>query len=93
MISPLTPSHSFSFNGCRFDFFSAKKGEGLPRHEHVFPHITFCVSGELRVVKENTSRKLVYGDNAILLKAFEWHELVAESDDTAFFNVSAVEMT
>jgi quercetin dioxygenase-like cupin family protein len=83
----ILPKHSFTFNGCRFDFFSAEEGQGLEKHEHAYPHLTFCAFGELLVRKDNFERVLSNGGNAVLLKPFEWHELEALKDNTVFFNV------
>jgi quercetin dioxygenase-like cupin family protein len=85
----ILPKHSFSFNGCRFDFFSAEKGYGLEKHEHSYPHLTFCANGALLIRKDGFEKVLSAGENAVLLKPFEWHELEALEDNTFFFNVVA----
>ena len=53
MITNIAPAHTFTYDGARINVYHANKGEGLPKHEHVYSHVTFCTSGSVIIRKEN----------------------------------------
>jgi len=85
--NPLTPAHSFVYDGTRMNIFHANKGDGLPKHEHSFSHATFCMSGSCYIRKANKEILADKHTTPINLVANEWHEIEAAEDNTVFCNV------
>lgn len=82
-----TPAHSFTYDGAVINIFYVNKGEGLPRHEHIYAHATFCTAGSYIVRKEG--KEIIFNKQTqpANLKAGEWHEIEALEDNTVFINV------
>lgn len=85
----IEPAHSFVYAGTRVNIYHANKGKGLPRHEHLFSHATFCCSGSVIIRKEKTQLVIDKTTQPINLLSNEWHELEAAEDGTVFVNVFA----
>jgi quercetin dioxygenase-like cupin family protein len=90
-VNTIAPSFTVTQNDTTLNVYHASKGEGLPRHEHVFSHLTMCHAGSC--VVRNERRELVMTKNTqpVNLLANEWHELEALEDGTVFVNVFAEE--
>jgi quercetin dioxygenase-like cupin family protein len=86
MIKPLLPTHSVMYDGAIFKVFHANKGEGLPRHEHAYAHLTMCHAGSCVIRKEGIEKIVDKNTQPIILKALEWHEIEALEDNTVFVN-------
>lgn len=89
MTKPINPAHSFVYDGAQLNVYHANKGEGLPRHEHIYSHATFCCAGSLIVRKEGKELVIDKNTQPLNLVANEWHELEAAEDGTVFINVFA----
>lgn len=87
MITAIGAFHTFVIENTRQNIYHANKGEGLPKHEHVYAHATVCHAGRLAVRKENLYIEMTKDTTPILLKAGEWHELEALEDGTVFENI------
>ena len=87
----IEPAHSFSYDGARLNVFHANKGEGLPKHDHLFSHATFCTAGSCVVRKEGKEVVFNKDTQPFNLVANEWHEIEALEDNTVFINVFAEE--
>lgn len=87
--TPLTPAHSFTYDGAQLNVYHANKGEGLPKHQHQYSHATFCASGSCWVRKEGKEVLVTKATQPINLVADEWHEIEAAEDGTVFINVFA----
>lgn len=85
----INPRFSVLQDNTRMNVFHADKGEGLPRHDHVFSHLTFCHAGSVIVRKENRELVMTKDTQPVNLKAAEWHEVEALEDGTVFVNVFA----
>jgi hypothetical protein len=87
LITTITPKHSFTYDGATVNVFHANKGEGLPRHEHLYDHATICNSGSCIIRKDG--REIIIDKNTqpINLVADEWHEFEALEDNTVFVNI------
>lgn len=85
----IPPTHSFTYDGARLNIYHANKGEGLPKHEHIFAHATFCTAGSCYVRKEGKELLVTKDTQPINLVAGEWHEIEAAEDNTVFINVFA----
>jgi quercetin dioxygenase-like cupin family protein len=85
----ISPTHSFTYDGAVLNIYHANKGEGLPRHEHVYSHATVCHAGSCIMRKEGKELVITKATQPINLKANEWHEIEALEDDTVFVNVFA----
>ena len=81
------PKRSFVYKSLRIGEYLLSKGEGLPKHEHTFNHLTICISGSCAIRKENLDIVLTPSDNAIDLSANEWHEIEALEDNTIVINM------
>jgi len=88
MIS-ISPAHSFSYSGTTLNVYHANKGEGLPKHEHVFSHASLCTIGSVIIRKEVKELIMDKNSQPVDLPANEWHEIEALEDGTVFINVFA----
>jgi len=82
-------AHEVTHEKSTLRVFHANKGEGLPRHEHTFEHLTMCHAGSCVLRKENIEKVITKETQPINLKANEWHEIEALEDGTVFVNVFA----
>lgn len=85
----LSPRHSVTYDGATVNVYHANKGEGLPRHEHAYAHLTMCHAGSCIVRKEKGQRVIDKNSMPLNLAANEWHEIEALEDGTVFVNVFA----
>ena len=83
------PAHSFVYDGARMNIFHVNKGEGLPKHEHIYAHATFCMAGSCYIRKEGKEIIADKFTQPINLIENEWHEIEAIEDNTVFCNVFA----
>ena len=79
--------NTFEYNGLQYNTYHVDKGEGLPRHEHTFDHVTVCHAGSCVLRKENKEIIIDKNSSAFNLKANEWHEIEALEDNTVFVNI------
>lgn len=85
----MLPRHSVTYDGVVLNVYHANKGEGLPRHEHQYSHLTMCHTGRCVVRKEKGERVIDKNSTPLNLLAGEWHEIEALEDGTVFVNVFA----
>lgn len=78
---------SITYDGATLNVYHANKGEGLPRHEHVYAHLTMCHAGSVKVSNERRSIVMTKDTQPVNLVANEWHEIEALEDGTVFVNV------
>jgi quercetin dioxygenase-like cupin family protein len=83
----IPPAHSFTYEGAVMNIYHADKGQGLPKHDHIYSHATFCMSGSCIVRKEGKEVIVDKFTQPINLVANEWHEIEALEDGTVFCNV------
>lgn len=83
----ISPAHSFTYEGTQMNIYHADKGQGLPKHEHVYSHATFCMSGSCAIRKENKELTINKDTQPLNLIGGEWHEIEALEDGTVFCNV------
>lgn len=89
MVVSVAPKHSFTYDGAQINVFHANRGEGLPRHDHIYAHATFCTSGSCYIRKEGKEVLVDKNTQPINLVENEWHEIEAAEDNTVFINVFA----
>jgi quercetin dioxygenase-like cupin family protein len=89
MTERITSKHSVTYDGATLNVYHADKGQGLPRHEHLYSHLTVCHAGLLKVTKEGKELVMTKDTQPVNLVANEWHELEALEDGTVFVNVFA----
>lgn len=89
MIGTVTPAFSVKQYGTHLRVYHANSGEGLLRHEHEYPHLTFCHAGSIIVRKEDRELVMTKDTQPVNLAANEWHEIEALEDGTVFVNVFA----
>jgi quercetin dioxygenase-like cupin family protein len=80
-------AHRVTYDGTVLNIFHANKGEGIPRHEHVYAHLTVCHAGSCLITKKNASLAMTKYTQPVNLVAGEWHEIEALEDNTVFVNV------
>lgn len=85
----VTPRFNVTQDGTTLNVFHVNKGEGLPKHEHVFSHLTVCHAGSCIVRKEGRELVMTKDTQPVNLLANEWHEIEALEDGTVFVNVFA----
>jgi hypothetical protein len=86
-VNPATLKHQVTYDGASINVYHANKGEGLPRHEHRYAHLTMCHAGSLIVRKEGRELVMNKDTQPVNLVAAEWHEIEALEDGTVFVNV------
>lgn len=82
-------AHTVTQDGVTLNVYHANKGEGLPRHQHLYSHLTMCHAGSIVVRKEGVESIRTKDTQPVNLVANEWHEIEALEDDTVFVNVFA----
>ena len=89
MIQPAPIKHSVTYDGAVLNVFHANKGQGLPRHEHAYSHLTMCHAGSCAVRKLGKELIMTKDTQPVNLLADGWHEIEALVDGTIFVNVFA----
>lgn len=89
MNAAITLAHAVTYDGVTLNVYHANKGEGLPRHQHGFSHLTMIHAGSVLVTKEGKSLTMTKYTQPVNLVANEWHEIEALEDETVFVNVFA----
>lgn len=88
-MNTVAPRFVVTQNGTTLNVYHANKGEGLPKHEHLYSHLTMCHSGSCLVRNERRSLVMTKDTQPVNLVASEWHEIEALEDGTVFVNVFA----
>lgn len=81
------PRFSLTQDGTTINIYHAAAGEGLPRHEHDYSHLTICNAGRCVVRKQGRELVMTKDTQPVNLIAGEWHEIEALEDGTVFVNV------
>jgi len=89
MVIRKEPTHSFTYDAGSIAVFHCNKGEGLPKHSHLYAHASFCCAGSCIIRKENKEIIVTPLTQPLNLVANEWHEIEALEDGTVFVNVWA----
>ena len=89
MKQPIAPRFTVTQDGTTLNVYHPNKGEGLPKHEHVYSHLTMCNAGSIVVRKEGRELVMTKDTQPVNLVANEWHEIEALEDGTVFVNVFA----
>jgi quercetin dioxygenase-like cupin family protein len=85
----VVPKHTVNYDGVMLHVYHANKGEGLPKHDHSYAHLTMCSSGSCVIRKEGKEVVINKDSTPANLVAAEWHEIEALEDGTVFVNVFA----
>jgi len=89
MTALIAPRFQVVYDGTSVNVYHANKGEGLPRHEHLYAHLTMCHSGSCVIRKEGIGKIITKHDQPVNLLANGWHEIEALEDGTVFVNIFA----
>lgn len=89
IVNSIAPRHSVVQDGTTMNVYHANKGEGLPRHEHSYSHLTICNAGSCVIRKEGRQLVMTKDTRPVNLVGSEWHEIEALEDGTVFVNVFA----
>lgn len=87
MTNAITPVRSVVYDGMKLNIFHANIGDGLPKHEHQYAHMTMCHAGSIIVRKEGRELVMTKDTQPVNLIANEWHEIESLEDGTIFVNV------
>ena len=87
MVITSNPAHSLNYDGTSTFVYHASKGEGLPRHQHIYSHATICTGGSIIIRKEGKELVMTKDTQPVNLTANEWHEIEALEDNTVFINI------
>jgi quercetin dioxygenase-like cupin family protein len=87
MVEIIYPSHSFNVDKTYINVYNADKGQGLPKHTHIYSHVTMCNAGSCLVSLEGRNYKIDKNSQPLNLPANEWHEIEALEDETVFVNI------
>jgi quercetin dioxygenase-like cupin family protein len=87
MIVAVKPKHMFTYEGNAHNVFHVDKGEGIPKHGHMYTHATICHHGSIVIRKENKEVIANKESGAFNLKENEWHEIEALENNTVFENI------
>jgi hypothetical protein len=87
MTKMVIPKFMFNYDGVNVNIYHANKGEGLPKHDHLYAHATMCHSGSCIVRKENKEVIINKNSKPLNLKEDQWHEIEALEDNTVFVNI------
>lgn len=85
----VNPKFSVTYDGAMVNVYHADKGEGLPRHQHAYSHLTMCHSGSCALRKEGKEITITKESQPVNLIADGWHEIEALQDGTVFVNIFA----
>lgn len=88
-MNAVAPRFTVTQDGTTLNIYHANKGEGLPRHDHLYAHLTMCHAGAIAVRKEGKEVVRTKNSQPVNLVANEWHEIEALEDGTVFVNVFA----
>ena len=89
MTNHVAPRFTVTQDGTTLNVYHAGKGDGLPRHQHVYAHLTMCHAGSIVVRKEGREVVMTTDTQPVKLVANEWHEIEALEKGTVFVNVFA----
>lgn len=89
MVNSATLKHNFTYDGATLHVYHANKGQGLPKHEHLYSHVTVCHSGSCIVRVEGKELVMTKDTQPVNLLGGKWHEIEALEDGTVFVNVFA----
>lgn len=87
MISTTAPRFSITQDGSTINVYHPAKGQGLPKHEHAYSHLTMCHAGSIIVRKEGKELVMNKDTQPVNLVANEWHEIESLEDGTVFVNI------
>jgi len=88
-VNSVSPRFMVTQDGTTLSIYHANKGEGLPKHDHTFSHLTMCHAGSIKVSNERRSLVVTKDTQPVNLVAEEWHEIEALEDGTVFVNMFA----
>lgn len=85
----VAPVHDIVYDGVIIRTYHVNRGEGLPRHQHFYAHLTQCHSGSCLIKKDGKEKVITKFDAPVNLLPSEWHEIVALEDSTVIVNTFA----
>lgn len=88
-MNAIAPRFMVTQDDTTLNVYHANKGEGLPKHDHMYSHLTMCHAGSIKVSNERRSLVMTKDTQPVNLVANEWHEIEALEDGTVFVNVFA----
>jgi quercetin dioxygenase-like cupin family protein len=89
MVETVAPKYSVTYDAAIVNIYHADRGQGLPKHEHSYSHLTMCHAGSCLIRKEGVEKIITKDDQPVNLLANGWHEIEALEDGTVFVNIFA----
>jgi quercetin dioxygenase-like cupin family protein len=87
-LETIVPSYIYRYKELQISHYVGNKGQGLPKHEHTFCHLTMVTAGKYCIRKENFYKEYDAGSEPVNLKENEWHEIEILEDNTTFININ-----
>lgn len=87
MIEMIEPTFIVGQKCTQISIFHANAGQGLPKHDHTYSHLSFCNAGSVIIRKAGKELVMTKDTQPVNLVANEWHEIEALEDGTVFVNV------
>ena len=56
MVEAVAPKYSVTYDAGIVNVYHADRGQGLPRHEHSYSHLTMCHAGSCLIRKEGVEK-------------------------------------
>lgn len=89
MVETVAPRYVVTYDAAVVQIYHADRGQGIPKHEHVYSHLTMCHAGSCAIRKQGIEKIITKNDQPVNLLADGWHEIEALKDGTVFVNVFA----
>lgn len=78
------PTHDVKYGGGHFKVYHVNKGEGFPKHEHIYSHAVLCHAGTCAIRVENKELIMDKNTQPVNLLPNKWHEIEALEDNTIY---------
>ena len=81
--------HDIQYGGAHVKVYHANKGEGFPKHEHIYSHAILCHAGVCVIRVEGKELVMDKNTKPVSLLPNQWHEIEALEDGTVYVIVFA----
>ena len=88
-MNSIAPRFIVKQNDTVLNVYHADKGEGLPKHDHIYSHLITCHAGAIQVSNERRVLAMTKDTQPVNLAANEWHEIEAIENETVFLTMFA----
>jgi len=86
----LEPVHQYRVAGVDHYVYHGGPDSGLPKHSHMYSHVTVCHAGSCIIRKQGKEMIINKFTSPVNLAAGEWHEIEVLEPDSVFENIFEV---